>query len=110
MTELLATFGRVRDIPYAIPLSPSEPDRCCSGKAKSLKAWLDMRGYDSRYRVCEFRWSDIGLPPEVLAVPHADDSTHVYVEVLVDGRWTILDPTWDSGLASVLPVTEWDGR
>lgn len=110
MNELLAVFNSIRDIPYRIPLSPDEPDACCSGKAKALKSWLDEHGYESRYRVVDFRWSDMPLPPEVAGVPHADDSTHVYLEALLDGVWRDLDPTWDAGLAGTLPVAEWDGR
>jgi hypothetical protein len=109
-SAIVPAFERIRDIFYAIPLSPAEPDRCCSGKMKTLKAWCDVNGIPSRYRVCAFRWSDVGLPPDLLAVLHADDSTHVYLEVSLGGNWIDVDPTWDRGLAAVLPVNEWDGR
>ncbi len=109
--RLIKIFEEVRDIPYRIPLSASEKNVSCSGKAKKLKVLLEQEGYPARYRVCEFRWSDVqNIPTDVHALPHADDSTHVYVEVLIDGIWVKVDPTWDRMLATIFPVAVWDGR
>lgn len=108
--SIVDMFNKVRDIPYRIPLTSTEEDRCCSGKMKQLKQMLEQAGYQARYRICEFRWSDIPLPNEVSEVPHEDLVTHVYLEVKINGSWVIVDPTWDSGVKSVLPVNEWDGK
>lgn len=103
-------FQGVRDIPYRIPLSTEEEDRCCSGKAKKLKELLEQEELQVRYRVCEFKWSDFEkIPSSVSSVPHNDDSTHVYLEVLIDGTWVIVDPTWDKGLSGYFEVADWDG-
>lgn len=102
-------FNSIRDIPYRIPLNSSEEDRCCNGKVKQLKKLLEAEGYQARYRVCEFKWSDMLLPLFVTAIPHEDFSTHVYLEVFINGKWVVVDPTWDIQIKSILPVNEWDG-
>lgn len=108
--SIVDIFNKVRDIPYRIPLTSIEEDHCCSGKAKQLKQVLEQAGYQTRYCVCEFRWSDIPLPDEVSKISHEDLMTHVYLEVKINSNWIIVDPTWDSGIKSILPVNEWDGK
>lgn len=108
--NIVHEFSTIRDIPYRIPLALHENNTCCSGKVAKLKSILDAHGLTTIYRVCEFRWSDLPLPKEVLEEPHEDVSTHVYLEVLIDENWIHIDPTWDSGLRSILPISEWDGK
>lgn len=108
--SIIALFNEIRDIPYSIPLSTTEINNSCSGKAIVLKERLAKLGIESRYRVVSFKWSDLNLPKEVLEVPHQNDSTHVYLEVLLNGNWINVDPTWDKELNSVLPVNQWDGK
>ncbi len=109
--RLIKIFQEVRDIAYRIPLSGEEENRCCSGKAKKLKELLEQEGLQVRYRVCEFRWSDFeNIPSSVSSVPHGNDSTHVYLEVLIDGTWVIVDPTWDKELDHYFEIAEWNGR
>ena len=108
--EIIQLFTQIRDIPYRIPLSKKEADDCCNGKAIRLKKALEEIGYECRYRVCEFRWSDLDLPKELLEIPHQDLSTHVYLEVNIDDKWVNVDPSWDSELKAILPVNDWDGK
>ena len=110
MTNIIHSFENIRDIPYSIPLSIGAVDNCCSGKMKRLKAVLENAGYTTKYRICSFRWSDMDLPEKVTSVRHADNSTHVYLEVLVDGEWINVDPTWDPGIAAILATAHWDGK
>lgn len=107
--ELEHLFQAVRDIPYRIPLSPNEPDQCCSGKVRQLKHALDAAGYTTRYRVCDFAWSDLPITPEVLAILHDNRSTHVYLEVQRGAAWLAVDPTWDNALHTLFPIASWDG-
>ncbi len=51
--------------------------------------------------------SDLPLPEHVLEVPRVNDSTHMYLEVENGQRWSIVDATWDRGLASLFPINEW---
>ncbi len=106
----LQDFQEVRDIPYRIPLSAAEVDDCCTGKHKRLKALLERAGLTVRWRVCTFRWSDINLPPEVSSIPHADDSSHAYLEVALNGSWIRIDATWDVGLSDFFTIAAWDGH
>ncbi len=108
--NIIEEFNKERDIPYRIPLSSTEVDNCCSGKARRLKTVFENNGYKVRYRVCKFKWSDLNLPAELTNIPHENDCTHVYLEVLLDNKWIILDPTWDSKLKHRFHVNEWDGR
>lgn len=102
-------FYDIREIPYSIPLSLQEQNKCCSGKNLLLLNALKDSGYDVRWRVCSFRWSGLDLPEEVTAFPHEDESTHAYLEFMKDGEWRVVDATWDSHLKGYLPVVEWDG-
>ena len=110
MDELKHLFIQERDIPYCIPLSVAEVDYCCSGKHERLRNRFREAGYETQYRVCWFRWSDLALPEDVASVPHEDACSHVYLEVNIDGAWKVVDATWDPGLASALPVNEWEGE
>ncbi len=81
----------------------------CTGKNGQLKKALEAMGIEVRWRVCAFKWSDIPLPKEVADVPHGDNCTHAYLEVLVAGEWKKVDATWDKPLRGILPVSDWDG-
>lgn len=107
---IITAFNTIRDIPYRIPLSTAEEDNCCSGKARRFKKILEDAGYRARYRVCEFQWSDMELPESVRSVPHENQSTHVYLEVLINNQWIDVDPTWDCAIERILPVADWDGQ
>lgn len=108
--KLIADFKTVRDIPYRIPLTLDEKDNCCSGKHKLLKDLLIKQGLGVRYRICSFRWSSINLPEKVSGISHNDLCTHLYLEVLIDGQWIVVDATWDSSIRKILHVNEWDGK
>ena len=109
MNNLQKVFIEIRDIPYGIPLAYGTEDRCCAGKHKKFLEILKKDGYDVRWRVCTFKWSTMSLPENLLTVPHDDNSTHVYLEVMVGGEWKKVDATWDKPLENILPVNEWDG-
>lgn len=108
--NIIEEFKKVRDIPYRIPLSLEEPDECCSGKADRLFKIFQKGGYDVRYRLCTFRWSDLGLPKKIQDLSHDDESSHTYLEINIDGEWKIVDATWDKGLKDLFVVNEWDGK
>jgi hypothetical protein len=107
---IIEAFKTVRDMPYRIPLALGEKDICCSGKHKMLKDLFIEQGLEVRYRVCSFLWSSINLPKKVSNIPHDDLSSHVWLEVLIDGEWVIVDATWDIGIKNILHVNEWDGK
>jgi hypothetical protein len=75
-----------------------------------LKQTCDDLDIPARYRVVQYKWSDLNLPENVLNIPHEDVSTHVYLEVYARDTWIDLDATWDPGLQSLFQVTEWNGE
>ena len=105
-------FRFVRDIPYRIAISPKEADYCCGGKNKILHQLLEELGMRVRFRECTFLWSELGLPKKILAIPHKDKNSHIYLEVYIPKKkkWVAIDTTWDSGLSKVFKVNEWDGE
>lgn len=108
--DLISSFNSIRDIPYRIPLKWGEKDDCCSGKHEKLFNILTKEGYEVRYRVCAFLWSSLNLPKELENTPHDNECTHIYLEIKVNGKWKVLDATWDSGLRVFFHVNEWDGK
>jgi len=70
--DRIGYFNWVRDIPYRVPLSPTEPDYCCFGKAQMLEKLLKTTGLDVRPRICDFNWTDLKLPEDILKIPHED--------------------------------------
>ena len=108
--DIISIFNKIRDLPYKIPVSLKEEDFCCSGKAIFLKNVLEEQGYKIRYRVCSFSWTSINLPEKVFNIPHEDLSTHVYLEILIDNKWIIMDATWDSKLNKIFDINNWDNK
>lgn len=108
--NIVKEFEKIRDIPYRIPLSLEEVDECCTGKAKTFFEILNKAGYEVRYRICMFKWSDLNLPKEIQGIPHDDDCSHTYLEIKINGQWKIIDPTWDKGLKNIFHINEWDGK
>ncbi len=109
LSAAIAAYRAERDKPYRIPLVVGEESFSCSGKHARLKAALERDGWEVRNRIGRFKWSDVPLPPEVLKAPRQDKATHLFLEVKVHGQWQAVDASWDPGLASILPVTDWDG-
>ena len=108
--NIISIFKTIRDMPYKIPLSLKEKDNCCYGKHKRLKNLLIKQGLNVRYRVCSFLWSSLDLPKKLLDIPHDDYGLHSYLEVLINGKWIIVDATWDIGLKNVFHINEWNGK
>jgi len=104
-------FEFVRDIPFRLPVSVGDPDHSCLRKAVVLRPLLASLGLKTRYALCRFTWNSLNIPPSLKAIPH-EDVNHIYLEVYSEdhARWIAVDPTWDKGLASKLPVSEWDGK
>jgi len=111
LVEAVEYFEFVRDIPFRLPVSVGDPDHSCLRKAVVLRPLLASLGLKTRYALCRFTWNSLNIPPSLKAIPH-EDVSHIYLEVYSEerARWMAADPTWDKGLASKLPVSEWDGK
>lgn len=106
--KVAGAFERARDIPYRLALSTDDPNCSCVGKHQQFREEVEKMGYHMRWVEVAFRWSDLPIPHAILALPHNDDTTHAYLEILSDGQWLTVDLTWDKGLAHALPVNGWD--
>jgi ribosomal protein S18 acetylase RimI-like enzyme len=111
--NLIEIFNQVRDIPYRIPLSLDETEGeyggSCLYKVELLKKLLEEKDLKCRYRVCSFLWSELNLPEAVIKAQHNDNAEHVWLEVLIQNKWVILDPSWDIGLTRIFSINSWDG-
>lgn len=108
--RLIHIFESIRDIPYSIPLTLSEPNNSCSGKVIKLKKNLEELGYACRFRVCAFNWDNCPIPNSVLQHDHSSPSLHVYLEVKINDSWLDVDPTWDTKLKSVFKISKWNAQ
>lgn len=110
--ERVRFFKIVRDIPYYIATGEDEQDYCCVTKPLILDKMFTTLGLKSRHILCTFRWQDLGLPPDILELPHDDVDTHEYLEVLIPetDAWVKVDPNWDSWIKnSKISIADWDG-
>lgn len=117
--QAVTLFNQERDIPYRIELDPNNLElqtwNDCIGKAIRLQQQLQDIGIDTKFGLCNFRWSDLDLPYYLLKVPHNDNGRHVFpVYKYVDAEtglveWRILDPTWNPGVRRSLKSNSWDG-
>jgi hypothetical protein len=113
INNLIEIFNQIRDIPYRIPLALDETEGeyggSCLYKVELLKNLLESEGLECRYRICTFLWSQLNIPEEVMKAEHNDNAEHVWLEVLINNKWIILDPTWDIGLTRIFSINSWDG-
>lgn len=106
-------FYKIRNIPYHIALSDKEENWDCETKNRKLAEELEKLGYKTRERIGLFRWSEVDIPGEIKALPHEDESSHLFIEVIAPGRkeWSCVDCTWNPELgAAGFPISEWDGE
>lgn len=86
----------------------------CRHKREALYSLLQARGFEVRKVTVLFDWADLPVPKEILAIKQKSGTRgfHSAMEVKIDGKWTYIDPTWDTGLAKLdFPVSEnWDGK
>ncbi|MEK7612839.1 MAG: hypothetical protein AAB449_01685 [Patescibacteria group bacterium] len=66
ISERINTFEEIRDIPYHIGLTLEEEDCSCATKPTLLAKKLRTLGLESRRILCEFSWSALSIPQEVL--------------------------------------------
>jgi arylamine N-acetyltransferase len=109
--DAVSYFKFVRDIPFRMPITVDDPDHTCVRKHVVMKTLLSSLGFKVRYALCRFSWSSLNIPESLKEIPH-EDVVHAYLEVYNEeqARWMTVDATWDKGLASKLPLSEWDGK
>ena len=121
----ISVYEHIRDIPYAIiaalrdpkvgPTGLIEGNRgSCNPKHVLLGALFTRLGLRVKYANYAFNWDDpnVKYPPELRALTKKlPPGNHLAVKALIDGRWVLVDATWDLPLKKAgFPVNEvWDG-
>ena len=122
----IAVFTRIRDMPYEIiaelkdpyegPVKTLEAGRgSCTAKHFLLGAMLQLMELPVQYVTYPFYWGDpdIAYPPEVkMLAERAPLEYHLANKAFIDGKWVLVDATWDPAVAKAgFPVNhDWDGR
>ncbi|MFI7708470.1 transglutaminase domain-containing protein [Nonomuraea sp. NPDC049480] len=111
--EQIALFLAVRNLPYATDGAHDAKTLMTVGRGDCLaKSAYLIKGFQALgYQARRIRWPYHlpDRPAEGQLLPSRQD-VHTAVEVLIDGRWTLVNATHDPPLAAAgLAVAEWDG-
>lgn len=116
--QRVAVFELVRRVSYRLTAWTGDPDSLfnadkgdCRHKAAAGRRLLNELGFQARQVVVVFDWANLPIPPNILNLLTDTKSFHDSVEVRLDDRWVIMDPTWDPALrAAGFPImASWDG-
>jgi hypothetical protein len=105
--DLIEIFNSIRDIPYHCPESAEDLNHSCWGKHRILYHRLMKAGHKVRYRVCEFKWSELKFPKELVDKAPTDSDLHLYLEIELGEKWIKLDCSNDKSLGK---YNKWDGK
>ncbi|MBL8579864.1 MAG: transglutaminase domain-containing protein [Mesorhizobium sp.] len=114
----VAGFEVVQNVPYKLTSWTGDPDSLfnlgrgdCRHKANAMIRVLRAWKMEARPIQVLFDWASLPIPANILANLAETRGIHDSVEVMIDGKYVLIDPTWDPALAKVgFPVlAEWDG-
>jgi hypothetical protein len=114
----IAAFTLVRNIPYRLTAWTGDPDSLfvnergdCRHKSAALLRLMRAWRFDAEPVRVLFDWADLPIPKAVLQALAETRGFHDTVEVRINGRMVLVDPTWDSVLAKAgFPyLANWDG-
>ncbi|PZP38905.1 MAG: hypothetical protein DI585_05935 [Pseudomonas fluorescens] len=105
-------FAEIQSRPFCVPVHLGDPSHNCYIKGLELLQRLGALGYTVRGRIGETVWPKGVVPAEIISLwPQSETVTHFYVEVLIDDKWKILDPTIQPSMASTgFPIGSWDNN
>jgi len=124
MTDLINAYNRVRKVHYKIvdiEYSLSNSNRLinlnsasCTPKHIVLFDTFCKLGFETRFCVYKFQWSDFKLdfPQNISAlIQNASSDYHTNLEIKIGDHWIMVDATWDDKLIDAgLPGTKnWNG-
>lgn len=104
-------FLEIQARPYSLSPAPGVPSNNCYFKGVELLQRLGVLGYTVRGRVGETHWDRRLVPGEMVdLLPKDIQVTHFFVEALIDGKWRIIDPTFQPALARLgFTIGAWEG-
>ncbi|MFA5094376.1 MAG: hypothetical protein WC512_03955 [Candidatus Omnitrophota bacterium] len=122
----IAVYTHIRDIPYKLIAALRDPKigpagllegngGSCNPKHVLLGSYLSRLGLDVKYANYRFNWDEPSVKylPELRALAQKIPlGNHLAVKALIDGRWVLVDATYDLPLRKAgFTVTEtWDGE
>lgn len=89
-------YGRVQPVKYTASKVIENKRGVCSGYSEILKALLHAQKIPAIVVEAYALGSGTDGNPFSSEYKNATKSNHAFVEAFVDGRWIILDPSWDS--------------
>jgi hypothetical protein len=96
----IKVFEEIRARPYRLSMVPGVPAQNCYWKGIELLQRLGILGYTVRGRVGETHWDTNIVPKHIIDLLPPDIlTTHFFVEILLDGQWRAIDPSFQPGLA-----------
>ncbi len=114
----VAAFRIIQNIPYRLTAWTGDPDSLfangrgdCRHKSAALLRLMRAWKFDARPIQLVFDWADLPIPKAVLAPLAETRGFHDTVEVRINGKMTLVDPTWDPvlGKAGFPFLANWDG-
>lgn len=116
--QRIAAFKIVQGVPYKLTAWTGDPDSLfaidrgdCRHKSAALLQLMRAWKFDARPVRVPFDWADLPIPRSVLQPLAETRGFHDTVEVKVDGKMILVDPTWDLVLGKTgFPVlANWNG-
>lgn len=121
----ISIFNHIRDIPYMIIPQLRDPARgpvgileynrgMCSAKHYLLALMFGKLNIPTKYVTYQFSWNDpkIKYPKDLMKLAQRLlPEYHLACRAYIDGKWVLIDATWDPPLKKVgFPINEnWDG-
>ena len=123
--ELIKIYNQIKNIKYKIvdidySLESSydlinSNGASCTPKHIILSDKFNQLGFQSRFCIYEFNWSDLNFEypnrlSKLLKIFSSD--FHTNLEVKIRDRWVMVDATWDNELidAGMTGTKEWNGK
>jgi hypothetical protein len=119
MNKIIQKFEEIRDLPYEIgPLHEGEDlikygRGGCGPKNRYLAKYFHDLGYKVKVCFTPYKWVDLELlPEEIRNHPKSQRlGDHIYLKVLINNKWVLIDSSWDKNLLPDFPVNlNWDGK
>jgi len=110
--EAKKIFKEIQSRPYRLSLTPTQTAQNCYFKGIELLQRLGIMGYTVRGRVGETYWDKEIIPDEIVSFyPENLLTTHFFVEAKIDGKWQILDPSFQPNLEKVgFTIGSWENN
>lgn len=108
--QAIKIFEEIQERPYGLSLEPEESCNNCYFKGVELLQRLGELGYTVRGRGGATYWDENVFGKEIVdLIPNDFMITHFYMEIYLDDKWRIIDPSFQPSLAQYgLTIGSWE--